>query len=512
MTALTEFKAPSALSRTKPSQEIALLKEPVLFAIKVDKDRIPAAILNAVNVFWFDDIEDDAAVLVDFDGNRFNLREAPLCALAILVDPKKADKERGHLLDWLRARGSASRPPVIEWSIGHELDAAARIIDEVSRSLTSTALRIVQANRELLALRTLNDDLQNRFAAIETFLHRHGLQPFDLTFSNEPVSNPSQPNVLADASVEGISQILPVASSGISAIAIHFERLARHGDAELHAQLVGLEDLRIIDTWAVPLSQCGTGWNFLGLTRTLSGLRRTVELRLRVTGSEDELPLLSLGGLQPLDMFQVRDAANKLPLLKNSLAMQVWCGLPGATLPAWANYVPAQSRQNAAGGFKELPIAPGVLELVSHANSDEVSFDFPAILALPKERAIACHPPTNGMTIGKLPAACPPEVLRISSTAWIDNEQSKDVDFAMAVAGNVESARELFEEKRAAGVGETFSGWVRVTYGDMARVSSFVAEQVGTWQNIYVATRMTNPGVNSFAWAKFRDISIMVNG
>jgi hypothetical protein len=82
----------------------------------------------------------------------------------------------------------------------------------------------------------------------------------------------------------------------------------------------------------------------------------------------------------------------------------------------------------------------------------------------------------------------------------------------MAVAGSVESARELFEEQRAAGVGETFSGWVCVAFGDTARVSSFVAEQVGTWQNIYIATRMTNPGANSFAWAKFRDISIMVNG
>jgi hypothetical protein len=509
MTALPAIEAPSPATFPR---EIVLLKEPVLFVIKVNKDRLPPAILSAARVFWFDGVENDAAVLADGDGNTFDLREAPLCALAVLVDPKGTDKERRLLLDWLRDRGAPYRPPVIEWSAGREVDAAARVVEELSRLLISGAHRIVQANRELLALRTLNDDLQNRFAAIEAFLHRHGLQPFDLTFSNEPVSDPSQPNVLANASAEGISQVLPVASAGVSAIAIHFEHLPRQSETELHAQLVSLEDLRVIDTWTVPISHLSIGWNFLGLTRTPGGLRRTLELRLKVTGSDDEPPLLSLGGLQPIDMFQVRDTANKLSLLKNSIALQIWCGLPGVTLPTWANYAPAQSRQSSAGGFKELPIAPSILELATLANSDEVSFDFPAVLALPKERAIACHPPKTGMTIGKLPGACPPEALRISASAWIANEQSKDVDFALVAAADTASARELFEEKRPPGVGEAFSGWVRVAFGDTARVSAFLAEQVGAWQHIYVATRMTVPGANSFAWAKFGNIGVMVDG
>ena len=39
-----------------------------------------------------------------------------------------------------------------------------------------------------------------RFAAIEAFLNRHGLQPLDLVFSNEPAENPLNANVLASAS------------------------------------------------------------------------------------------------------------------------------------------------------------------------------------------------------------------------------------------------------------------------------------------------------------------------
>ena len=64
-----------------------------------------------------------------------------------------------------------------------------------------------------------------------------------------------------------------------------------------------------------------------------------------------------------------------------------WCGLSGTLLSAWANDMPVQSRRaNAAGGLWETPIAPRILKLVSHANGDNVSINFPTALALPKAR------------------------------------------------------------------------------------------------------------------------------
>jgi hypothetical protein len=64
-----------------------------------------------------------------------------------------------------------------------------------------------------------------------------------------------------------------------------------------------------------------------------------------------------------------------------------WCGLSGALLSAWANDMPVQSRgRNAAGVLGKAPIAPRILKLVSHANGDKVSINFPAALALPKAR------------------------------------------------------------------------------------------------------------------------------
>ncbi len=497
--------------RSELPGEIALLKDPVLFAIGVDRSELPSTLLKAVRVFWFESADDGVASFIDEHGGRFEAREAPLCPLAVLADQSRAHRVH-DLVEWLQARGSQHRPPVMEWGQGKEFDVAALLVRRTANALSATARRTVMANRELHALRRLNDDLQSRFAAVEAFVGRHGLQPFELAFSNEPVGDPSRPNVLSDASTDGISQILPVASSGVSAIGIHFEQAPRGRDAVLYTQLVTLEDMKIVDGWAVPVSDLVAGWNVLGLSRTLAGRRRTLELRLHINGGEDEPPLLSLGGLQPLEMFQVRSKASRAPLLKNSIAMQVWCGLPGVVLPSWANYLPAQSHHGEEESFREIPVTQGILELATHSNSDEVDFDFPAIMPLPDERAVGCHPPATGMTIGQLPAACPPQLMRLTASACIDNDNAMDVDFAIAIASDLGAARELLDEAREPGIGEAMSGWVHVTPGDVTPVNAFVAEQVDAWQNIYLATRMSEEGNNNYAWAKFRDLSALVSG
>jgi len=495
----------------KTLSEIDLLKKPILLRMGISHNDLPQTLSKAIQILGLEDIKGNTAVLSDDAGTKIELNEAPLCTLAVIIDPAHRGQEK-RLVDWLRDRGVTDEPLVLEWQVGKEIETTARIIQRLADLLVSDARKITQSNRELLTLRTLNDNLQNRFAAVESFVDRQGLQPFDMAFSNEPVSSSSRSNVLADASFKGVSQILPVASAGVSAIAIHLDRFARRDEGTLHAQLVTLEDRQIVEKWIIPFSRLHQGWNYLGLSRTLAGLRRTLKLQLRVEDLDDEMPLLSLGGLQPLEMFQVQDTANDTPLLKNSLAMQVWCGMPGVLLPSWANYLPAQSGQASDEGFREMPMASGILDLAKLANPEEISFDFPAILPLPEERAIACHPPSDGITIGQLPAACPPKILRISSTVVIDNDESQDVDFALVIAGDLGSARQLLSEDRSAGTGEAFSGWTSVAQGDAPRINAFIAEQVGIWQNIYFATRMRNPGDNAFAWAKFRDISLMVKG
>ena len=494
------------------AREMLLLKDLTLIVVGVSRQDIPGPLLEAVKTVWFEGVEDGHALFSDESAGRYQVAEAPLLPLAVIVDPA-ATEARDSFLKWLQQRGVVQLPPVIGWGRGGEVEAVASMVGLVADHVKASSRRLVLSAKELKTLRSLNDDLQNRYAAIEAFLNRHGLQPLDLLFSNEPAENPLNPNVLASASSDGISQILPVPSSGVSGVAVHIDQTAQRADIKLRAQLMTLEDLRIVDSWHFSSGDLATGWNIFGLSRSTAGLRRTLEFRLQAEETEDEVPLLSVGGLQPVEMFQVRDAATGLPVLKNSLALQVWGGIPGVSMPPHANCLPAQSQQVGLDeGFRDVPIAPGILEHASLANSDEVSFDFEAIMPLPSERAIGCHPPADGMTIGQLPAACPPQIVRMSAKAFIDNSRAADIDFAIAVAKDLASAKALFTGEREQAVGEAFSGWQTVTYGESAHLSAFAGEQVGVWQNVYFATRMSAPGGNDFAWAKFANFRAVVSG
>ncbi|MET1412235.1 DUF6212 domain-containing protein [Roseibium sp. HPY-6] len=509
---MTVVATQEAFPVEKPAIEERLLKDLTLIVVGVARQELPTALLGAVQTVWFQGISDGQALFSDEKGAVFQVIEAPLMALAVLAEPG-ASGEADALFKWLQRHGVVQLPSVVVWTRGQESEAVSSIVALVAEHVKSAARRLVLSNRELRTLRSMNDDLQNRFAAIESFLNRNGLQPLDLVFSNEPSENPSNANVLASSSREGISQILPVPSSGVSGVAIHVDQLAIRQDLKMRAQLVTLEDLRIVDTWQISSGDLTTGWNTFGLSKSTAGLNRTLEFRLQLEDAEEDTPLLSLGSLQPIEMFQVRDAANGMPVLKNSLAVQVWGGIPGVSMPPSANYIAAQSQQTSQSeGFRDMPITPGVLEHASLANSDEVTFDFEAIMPLPAERAIGCHPPAEGITIGELPAACPPQIIRMSAKAYIDNSRAADIDFAIAVAGSLEAAKALFREERQQTVGEAYSGWQTVSFGESAHLSAFASEQVGAWQNVYFATRMNEAGGNDFAWAKFANFRAVVSG
>lgn len=488
--------------------EVAWLKEPLVLIIGIAPGRIPDAIARVVRLFWFEEVRDDKALLLDAEGRRIEAREMPPWALAILTEPQAKGQEAA-LLDWLERGGARELPPLVEWNDEAALDVLSILFGGLSEALVASARRLVATNSELLTLRRTNEDMQNRFQAVEAFLSGRNLQPVDLTFLNEPDADPSRPNILVEFGGQGIRQILPVASSGVSAVALHFAELPKGSGAQLDVELVTLENQRTVERWLVPVRDLVPGWNVFGLGRTLSGFRRTLELRLRVAKGV-RLPVLSLGGLQPLDLFQIRDSGDA-PLRPNSLAMQVWCGLSGVVLPSWPGLLPALSSPPPEnGGFREASVPNALLKTAAQVNGDEGALDFPAIQAKPADGSILCHPPVQGMTVGFLRSVIPPGTVRISAHAYIVHEKADDVDFAVAVAGDPRRARDLLEGKREPADGEAVSGWTRVAYGDEASLNAFLAQPVKDWESIYLATRMTNPGANSFARARFRGITALV--
>jgi hypothetical protein len=276
----------------------------------------------------------------------------------------------------------------------------------------------------------------------------------------------------------------------------------------LKTQITSLEDGIVLDTWNIPISALHAGWNVFGFERSLAGLPRTLELAISGTGST-ELPCLSLGTPQPIERFRVHDADSHQSLADASLALQVWTGLAAVALPNWATYWSSRPRP---GKGTDLPlrqeaIAPDILGFATHYNTEEVNFAFEAVQALVPERAIACHPPAFGMTMARLPGACPAGALRVSACALVDNVKSQEVEFALVTTTDGDRARSLLSGDTSPTAGESFSDWIKVSPTGKQAVNAFIAQPVAQWQDIFVATRMAEAGNNDFAWAKFQDLT-----
>lgn len=491
--------APSA--NTTPS---SVLSAPLIVAVDPGPSARP---LPAGNVLTLVDFAGEAPVVTAANGRApFALHHLPLHVVAVASgEPRGARTER--FLHWMETRGAPTPPPVLAWVQGGEADALRRLGAELQKLAQAGAARQSQTRQEVRRLQAMNAELRYRFAVSEGLLARRGKAPFELAFANDPASAPAQLISLAEYSA-GLAQILPVPTTGVSALAFH---LAGEPDAsaEIQAELRSLEDAAVLERWSVAGKALRPGWNLLGLPRALSGHMRTLELRLAARG-DGPLVSLSLGAEQPIPSFQVRELASNRPAMTNGLAVQVWRGLPGVCLPSFVSAnLPARVASQ-RGGYTERPLSPAALKRVEHVNADVVRFEFPAVVAPPGEGAIVCHPPSIGITVGGIAGVVPGTALRASATVHIDNEKSHAVDFALVVAADVARARAMIEGGLPPERDEAFSGWHQVGRVETRRISAFRAAGSEEPASLFIATRMSEPGDNSYAWARFKDFTTLL--
>jgi hypothetical protein len=484
------------------------LSQPTMVAIDIDADAAPLPVEGVVT-------------LVDFQrglplvgapgwGKPVALRQPPAMLVAILSGSEGSDRLT-RFLRWLREMGAMALPPVLNWRQGSEAGALEEVTRELGRLAAQGAARQAETARRADRLRADNQELRYRFALAESALQRRGKMPFTLAFESGPVAEHSSHDVLTECPA-GLAQVLPTGSGGVVAVGLHFTPLGDPGASCLEVRLTSLEDARLIDFWAVDGRDLKAGWNLFALPRALMGQDRTLELQVRRNDGDDRLPLLGLGAGQPVPTFAIRDLSTGKPALPRSLALQVWRGLPGTALSASVEaHLPRNRSKGSLGGFIERPIAPAALTAVEHANSDAVSFDFRAVWAPPGENAATCHPPAHGLTLGRLPDASPAEAIRISASIAISNEKSHEVDFGMVVTDRAARALEILQGGSQPHAHEAFSGWTSLRSHEVKRLSAFCEGGRGN-RSIFIATRMTKPGDNSYAQARFKDFSLMMRG
>ena len=480
-----------------------LRSRPMVVAIDVDDE-----VLGIRDLFSLADFRDNIPILrAEGNGVLFTLHNAPAPLVAVLASDLRSERTM-RFLKWLGSHGLET-PPLLHCQAG---DAAGVLRDVVARL---TELARAGENRrattawEAKRMHAINSHLQHQFQVAEQALHRRGAAQPQLAFVNEPAPGSAQQIVL-DETDGAIVQVLPFASSGVSAIGVHFAAAGDNDASRLDACLLSLEDDTVLARWFVPVRLLRAGWNLLGLARSPAGPARTLELHLACNGAEGRLPALSLGTPQPIPTFRTKSALSGEPVMTNSLALQVWRFIPGAMPPHDLAVHQALQPGLLRGGFVDLQLGSAALAQVEHANATDVQFDFPAVISPPGEDIVLCHPPSRGITMGRLPAAAPSAALRISASAFIGHEKSKDIDFGIVVTDSADRASDISHGVSLPDPHEAFSGWCKVSQGEVRRLSAFREPSGSGAQSIFVATRMSQPGDNSHAWARFKDFSLMV--
>lgn len=454
-------------------------------------------------------VADDHLLLRDDAGVDRRLLETPV-QLAGLIGFDKAEFDLIlRAASWLGRAGTAPTAQLVE---GDDRAAfAASLLAQAQAGLREQSAMNTALARQLSDARQSNEDLQNRFSALEAFIDRHGLQPFECAFINQPAHDDGEtvalaPNVLAMAANGRVAQILPVASLGISAIALHVAKAGPRSEATLTVTLASIEDGRTIESWTIPAAEMPAGWTTLTLRHAISGLRRTLRLVVSVEGACADLPLLSLGGAQPLDLFRLQDYDLQQTVTASSLALQVFVGLPGVAPPTPGGFAPQFGQDGKGSGLQEHSLPQEVLRNAVQVQLDNDTGGFDGVSFLDGERAVSCHPPAFGMTIAKLTGGCPPGALRLSANLLVDHGQSRDVEFALVAARTEARVMDMLSGIAEPVAGEGFSGWTRVPAKQPRFASLYLDAGRQASSDLYLATRMLEPGNHDFAWARFLNL------
>jgi Family of unknown function (DUF6212) len=259
-----------------------------------------------------------------------------------------------------------------------------------------------------------------------------------------------------------------------------------------------LENDEIIASWRAPGDKLKSGWNTFGLSRSTSGLRRTLRLELCIEG-DGKPPAVSLGAIQPVPAYRLTRLEGGEAVSTRNLAIIVWTGLPGVRAPEWASFWLAEGDRIEFSRWQERAIGTKTLAAVTELAGNMTDKDW--LRYLPEEGEVLCHPPAHGITVGVIPFAVPRRATRVSATVHVANTQSRPVEFAIVA---------LLPDRAQAGE-VARSEWVKVSSDQRKSINLFLDAPAATNLNLAICTRMATQGNNDFAWARFADFSALID-
>lgn len=476
-----------------PSDEVAfteLFRTPVVCIPADEVDKLLPYVGSAFPIVAVDD-----ALLAELSSpvNERLFLSAPPCIVAMLT----LNAANLMLLDQVRngflALNAAAVPAPAVLTLGNASSIVSALAGGISHTIEEQAKLISRQSREVAQLRQQNEQLQNQLHSLEAFLDRRGEQPCELVFTSPPALGTEEDYRLKLANDQRLGQLLPVASQGVCGFGLYVD-VPGGSDCQFIATMQSLEDGLTIGSWQIQANQLRSGWNTFALDKSVAGLRRSIRLDLSSSGS-GKPPTLALGEIQPVVRFQAWDFAANQPLSHRNFAIKVYAGLPGLMVPDWFS-----SPAGDVGGFREAALDPTRLATARQTGFNApVSYD--EVVYLADEKALLCHPPKVGTTVAEMADVLPKGTIRVSAIGYLPNKQSKSVELRLRA---VAPASGSFDETIVAE-----SAWMIVEPNQSVVINAFFSRPVTASASVEFLARMKEQGNSDYAWAKFRDISIV---
>lgn len=506
---MTKFSIDQIHLQTNNKHQHLLYKSPCIIVGPGETHFFSDMQIKGVEIFELHGKSNDAYKIKVGD-HIFDTYVAPTFCVGLFTNSKiNLDVFEDFTL-WLRA---SSRLQVFDAELieNETKYLVSKNISEVLLDIINKTTQFVSSiTKSLAVVRKENEDLQIQFEALEQFVSRRNSQPFYEVFFDQPAEGIIPLSLIGN--LDGIMQVIPVASRGVSAIELFFDK---NSLGECIVGLYTLKDYELIQEWKIKLSH-GDNYDFkFKLLKTITGINRTLMIKIAPSRNSGDVRLL-LGSRQPIPYFQVTRYSDSKPIMNRNLAMRVWAGIPGLDVPNdLLDSSKVDNEDSHVSYLEESELSNNQLESVRFVEAGGYKFDgFIPVVAIPSENAVTCHPPAQHSTLALIPNLLTNRVRRISATAVVDNQNSNNVMFAMVVASTPEIAAQVINNNIMSPISgdELFewTSWVEVRGGGQAVMNLFIPKHLRTDGNIYLATKMKEPGDNSFAWAKFKNFNLVV--
>jgi len=351
--------------------------------------------------------------------------------------------------------------------------------------------------KQYLNLRTLHENMQNAFVAVEEYLSQAKLPELQLTFDNQPIQKLIQPGNVDQSNSLNVKQLLPVSSRGLAVVEIQLAQTDKNATGQVIIQLKYCENKTGFTKWQIPYEEISSGWVSLDLPHIDIGRKRDVELIIDWNTQSGNAPSLGVGKKQLIP--ELRAYCNESPI-DQSLACRVWSGLPGSRKVTNPYLESDLEAQNIKLGFLGQGILSRVKELTAQANDN-----FAHVQVIDGERKIMTHPRVDGSpSIAILPYAFSAQANYLIATVITEHAQADSMEYALAIVSkDLQSGKQISPESTLA-----HSGWIVVEPNSERQIALYLDSSPPVNSHIVLAAKLATDSKPDCAWCRWLNFKL----